>query len=60
MKYMILLILLSCGKSEKRCVSIEEARLRCKADVVRDYWPGTAPESLMKQCEYYYPVEACY
>jgi hypothetical protein len=41
-------------------MSREEATLRCKADVVSEYFPGQAPETLMTQCEYFYPVESCY
>lgn len=52
--------LISCGKTDKKCMSMEEAVLRCKADLIQRYWPGQVPESENRICEMTYPVQGCY
>ena len=57
---LILLILVSCGKNDNKCVSREESIYKCKAEVVGRWYPVTASEFDLKQCERSYPVNSCY
>ncbi len=56
----IAFILCACGKHDKNCMSMEEATLRCKAELVSEYFPGRVPDLLNQTCERSYSVEACY
>lgn len=60
MRLLILLLLISCGKNESKCMSREEAILRCKADLVQRYYPMNVPEYDNQTCERNYLVNACY
>lgn len=56
----IAFILCSCGKQDQKCMSMEEATLRCKADLVQRYYPGNVPTIENRICEMTYPVQGCY
>jgi hypothetical protein len=57
---LIILLFVSCGKPDNKCIGRQEAILRCQADVVQSYHPGVTPEFLLTQCENQHPVESCY
>jgi len=56
----LLIFLTSCGEPSEKCMSQDEAILRCQADIVAEYFPGRAPEILMNQCKSFYPTQSCY
>lgn len=60
MKYLILILLISCGKRDENCISRQEAILRCQADKVQRYYPSEAPKDEMEQCKNDHLVESCY
>lgn len=60
MKLLILIFLVSCGKQDQKCMSMEEATLRCKADLIQRYYPGNVPSTENRICEMTYPVQSCY
>lgn len=56
----IAFILCACGKQDQKCMSMDEAVLRCKADLVQRYYPGQVPTTENRICEMTYPVQSCY
>lgn len=60
MRVLILILLVSCGKQDQECMSMEEATLRCKADLIQEYYPGRVPDMNNRICETSYPVQGCY
>lgn len=57
----ILFFLVSCGEPSKDCISGEEAVLRCKAEAVSKYYPGSTPDYEYDFCQARYPVSnTCY
>lgn len=58
--FLIIQLLVSCGKRDNECIGRQEAILRCQADMVSRYHPGTVHEFLLKQCENQHPIESCY
>jgi hypothetical protein len=60
MRYLIILILLSCGKPKNKCISGEEMRLRCKADNVQRYFPIPVPQFEDDNCDLLYQNQMCY
>jgi hypothetical protein len=61
MRYVLIcLILTACGQPKEKCRSAEEAQLTCKAETVGKWFPASAPEFEMRQCEIIYPNGGCY
>jgi hypothetical protein len=59
-KYLILILLISCGKRDEKCISRKEAILRCQSDKVQKYYHGEVPKDEMQQCKNDHLVESCY
>ncbi len=62
MKFIILLLLISCGKpkDEERCRGGEEMQMMCQVEWAEEFRSFTIPSWVKNQCQSFYPTPGCY
>jgi hypothetical protein len=63
MKFLLLLLLISCGKDEGkyvRCRSADEAQMKCQVEYAEEFRAFSIPDWVKERCVDYYPGPGCY
>ena len=60
MRFILILLIISCGKPSKDCVSGKQKRLECIVERMDYYRPLDVPQFEINNCEQTYPENFCY